>query len=713
MNPAQFDPNAELHAAQVAIHNRQHQAAVVHLARLLPQYPLHPHVLGLLEQLLAITPDPFQLVPHAPPDYGTAAIQAYVFGRVGRGAEAYAVLRQLASTNHASGIIDWALPWLDARQLSNEQRAEAVSLYFTSAHYRFGNRKDLPPEAIAVVKRWLPHARQVMTGRPFSDPQFLVYIPMLRQAGEMDEAIRLSQERHRYENSYHSAVSLAATYREARRFNEWLAASHEVLRVAPNDVATRLDLGDCYWEQLKNLEEAEKWYSEALRFEPNQPWAKPSLFAVKFFRTNDAKWRDELEDYAEANPQDPRTQICLGRLTPYFTEFMNPGDASINIMNEVADKVEAAIKSAGSKEPRTGRIKLKTTGLDVPSCRLSIDRQLQLWGGGIALEREVSGMQSPDPRQPRASVRYRLWTYDGTTPRPAVAPPPANVSTAVAQLAVVPYDIGTWSSYAVQIGAQLGEQNISAILGVMAYPPDAPPGIRMWDWTAKIQFAAAFILAGTGPNAFDVLCDLANGPLDWTTAAAVVALVAIARHRLDLAPRVRQLLSELHRDLPRPGAGYYENVILNCHLRLPGLPPDERAAVRAKRAEFEGRSRKPDEFTVNLPGKETTQPQEKPQAQEKPPGAPARTRTSEAELAATMFLSRQAPEGVNTFPLIRQVIETFMTPGGRDNPGFAASLDTLVTLAESFARNAKGEAKAYLDEQARVARLIQAEMKSK
>src|SRR5262245_43877584 len=196
MNPNQFDPNAELHAAQVAVQNQQHKAAVTHLARLLPQFPNHPNVLGLLEQLVASAPDPLQLVPHGAVDYGTAAIQAYALGRVGRANEAYGILRQLAHVNAASGIIDWALPWLDAQQLTDEQRIEAVGMYFVSAHYRFSNRKNQSPDIIAVVKRWLPHAKPVMATKPYNDPLFIAYIPMLRQAGEMDEAIRVCQDRH-------------------------------------------------------------------------------------------------------------------------------------------------------------------------------------------------------------------------------------------------------------------------------------------------------------------------------------------------------------------------------------------------------------------------------------------------------------------------------------------------------------------------------------
>ena len=50
-----------------------------------------------------------------------------------------------------NGIIDRALPWLDASRLSDQQRDEAVAHYVVSAHYRLGNRKDLPPDALAVA----------------------------------------------------------------------------------------------------------------------------------------------------------------------------------------------------------------------------------------------------------------------------------------------------------------------------------------------------------------------------------------------------------------------------------------------------------------------------------------------------------------------------------------------------------------------------------
>src|SRR5262245_49658590 len=126
MNAPQFDPNAELRAAQAAVQERRHPAAVAHLARLLPQFPTHPLVTSLLDELVATAPDPLKLIPSGAADYGTAAVHVYALGKCGLAADAFGILRQLDFATPANGIIDWALPWLDAGQLSDEQRGVAA-----------------------------------------------------------------------------------------------------------------------------------------------------------------------------------------------------------------------------------------------------------------------------------------------------------------------------------------------------------------------------------------------------------------------------------------------------------------------------------------------------------------------------------------------------------------------------------------------------------
>jgi hypothetical protein len=322
-----------------------------------------------------------------------------------------------------------------------------------------------------------------------------------------------------------------------------------------------------------------------------------------------------------------------------------------------------------------------TTGLEYPSCRYAIDRQLQLWGGKIELRREIRGMQSPDPRQPRVPVRYRIWEYDGLTPRPAVAPPPPEVAELVGTVAHTRYDLGTWSGYAENVAGRLGPKGLPGLLGVMAHPPAPRAGWRMWDSMSRVQVAAALVIAHLektweGSVRRQALVDLANGPADWTTLAAVVALTAVALEQPAIAPEVGRLFAGLYKDLPRPGAEWYENTILNCHLRLPGLSEAERQGVRAARAEYESRSTK---------------------------------RLTDAEGAAKLFLARPLPKGVEANDLARLVIQGYAHPAGRDHPGFGPALQSSLRMTEGALAAAEGELKQYLCEQAAVLRLIELE----
>jgi tetratricopeptide (TPR) repeat protein len=678
MSQPQLDLAAELAAAQAAVRARRHAAAVEHLAHLVPVVPTHPAVVAVLDDLVATAPDPLGLVKSgAALTFGQAAVHAYALGKAGRPAEAYQLLRQLVQQNPAGDLIDWALPWLDAGGLAPDARGDAAVRFIVSAHHRFSSPGALSPEATALIRRWLPHVRRHLASRPATDPLQGPYTILLRQAGELDEAVKVARARHAKGPCYESAVSLAANLRARRSFAEWYAACQECLRLRPNDVATRLDLGDCFWEEQLKLEEAEHWYGEALRLEADHAWARPSLLAVQYLRTHEPRRRDELEDHVAAHPDNRRAYHALARITPFFTFFVPPSDATVNLLNQLADRIEA-----GTGGEVSGAIRQVTTGLEVPSCRRSIDRQLEVWGGKVQIEREVRGMQTPDPRQPRVPVRHRLWEYDGLTPRPAVAPPPANVAEAVAALAATRYDLMEWLHHAGNLAGRLGPGAVPGLLGAMAHPPEPPAPVRRWDWTFRVQVAAAVMIAQSedrweGSLRRQVLFDLANGPMDWATVAAAVALTGVALRNPGTAGDVGRLFDEVRRALPRPGHEWYENNLLNLHLRLPGLAPSVRTALRAARADLEARSAR---------------------------------RETDAQLAARMFLARSVPEGAEQSDLARTLIEGFARGLTRDQPHFPLMLDTFLKLAESALEGATGETRPYLEEQVRVLQLIRAEV---
>jgi tetratricopeptide (TPR) repeat protein len=675
---APVDLNAELAATQVAVHEGRWREAIEHLVPVVTAAPIHPAVTAVLDTLVAGAPDPVGLIPtDRPMDFGTAAILTRALGKASRVVEAYQVLRQLAQASPGCGIIDWALPWLEGEGLAEDARDDAALRFIVSAHHRFSNQNQLHPDQAALVHRWLPHVRRLLARRPVEDQLQSAFCILLRQAGQLDEAVELARARHAKAPCYESAVSVAANLRAKQDFAAWYEAVGEIFKFSPDDVPTRLDLGDCFWEEQQKLDEADRWYEDALRLAPNHPWAQPSLLAVRYLRTNDPAWRNQLEDYVEGNPQNERGRVALGRITPFFTSILYPADATVNLMNEMADKLEAAAEGEAS-----GRIRLVTNGLEAPSCRRSIDRQVELWGGKVSIEREIRGMQSPDPRQPRVPVRYRLWEYDGQTPRPAVAPPPAQVAEAVTAIAATSYDLGSWSGYAANVAARLGPDSLDGLLGVMAHPPAPPARVRMWYWTLRVQTAAALVISQMGRDWHgsvrrQVLFDLANGPMDWSIVAAAVALTAVALREPNVAPEVGQLFTEVRRDLPRSGVDWYEGVLLNLHLSLPGLPADRRKELRAEREELEARSAK---------------------------------RMTDAQLAARLFLERPIPEGWDRQDLGRNMIELYARQLMLDHPAFPTMLEGALQIAQASVAEVSGEAKAYLEEQMAVLRLIRGEM---
>jgi hypothetical protein len=133
----------------------------------------------------------------------------------------------------------------------------------------------------------------------------------------------------------------------------------------------------------------------------------------------------------------------------------------------------------------------------------------------------------------------------------------------------------------------------------------------------------------------------------------------------------------VRRDLPRPGPDWYEHVLLNLHLRLPGLSAAARQELRAARADFEAR---------------------------------ARTRLTDAELAARMFLARPVPEGWHSPDLARDLIELFARKRLPDDPAFPESVAACLTVAEASVGSSSPDGEAYREEQINVLRLIRAEV---
>jgi hypothetical protein len=187
-----------------------------------------------------------------------------------------------------------------------------------------------------------------------------------------------------------------------------------------------------------------------------------------------------------------------------------------------------------------------------------------------------------------APVQRSLWAYEGTAPRVMVAAPDAAVAAQVAALAQKTYSARAW----LKEGRALRAASLDGVVATMVHPPPRPqtggwfrakrPGFTGVDWVYRIQHAAAFILAGDD-RGLPILRDLANGPMDWTVDAALVALTELARERAELREGVISLLRARLDHAATEGNRLAASLGL---LRLPGVPPEHRDAAYRHVAEL-------------------------------------------------------------------------------------------------------------------------------
>jgi hypothetical protein len=74
----------------------------------------------------------------------------------------------------------------------------------------------------------------------------------------------------------------------------------------------------------------------------------------------------------------------------------------------------------------------------------------------------------------------------------------------------------------------------------------------------------------------ELLLDLANGPLDWSVDAAVVALGEVAVREPEAAGDVAEVFGKLLREQPRPGHVNYLGALLAGIQNWPAAPKDLR-----------------------------------------------------------------------------------------------------------------------------------------
>jgi tetratricopeptide (TPR) repeat protein len=561
-------------------------AAARAVGRVLVVDPHRREWLALLSKIVESAEDPLELIPLRPEGMpiGSMAVRAYACFKVEEYQKALDLILKAAIAAPQSPFLDWALSWLKRPDTSNALNCLKLTDRFRTVLDELPRLRERDDRADGLLSR-IPPLIQRIRETQICDIEFLLTaVELLRSIPDLAGAYQAARDAHDIEPNRATCLALASVYRDqgdSDRAGTWYQAA---LEHKPDDLSIRNELGDMLWEAGR-LEESEHWYRAAVQIDPEEPWANPSMLGVRYERTGDEQVKEELETYLESFPNNARARALVDRFSPYFSTWLpEPAEASLGLVRMMAEKWHQG------QEFNFARISL--SWLEAPSVYLAYNLEMEHEGRRGRLTIDVESVPRPDVRLPRVPVKYQVWRYTDTKPYPALTAPPKRITDTVASIALGSYHLKTWLAQAAEIGQQLGPGRAMDLLAAMVHPPRLPEGVWPWTWVQHNQIAAALIIgkfesAWKGSVRRQVLFDLANGPLDWTTNAAILALAALADDEPDIVDEVAGLFNEILRDAPQGGYICHLHTLVCCYQRLPNLSTRERHELKQWRRQLE------------------------------------------------------------------------------------------------------------------------------
>jgi tetratricopeptide (TPR) repeat protein len=489
--------------------------------------------------------------------HAKVAVHAYILASQGKVKEAVTWLLQLLQFKPEIPYVLWLPRWQDQPGFAEALDPEKVAPIVMHIMQKYPGTYVFSEQGRAEINHCLPLLHKIyrdLSGKPTSEksltPAF-VYAMALRKTGSFEEAVGIA--RALPATSYQACVALAMAEEALGNLNASIAAYRQALTLQPDDVAVRNDLGILFLKQGK-LAEALAFYEESARLDPSDPYqlAIAHVAYLKYLQAPPSEAElEKLKTLAQRQGAAHRLLYLLQ--APYIGKLPSPGEALINLMRNFKAK-----SAAGEIKLKAGStIEIGLSSLEAPSARLAAG--LMLDARGVSFNLGVAETLSPDPRQPLRPVEYQLWRYDGMDPTPAVPPPDTAIAESIAALAQTPYALDRWHAPARVLGQHLGPNALTSLLGVMVHPPAAPAGWDEWDWLIAVQIASALTIASLetdweGSRRKAALTSLIYGPLDWSGAAALIAMVVLAHQDM----RINIEFDRICRDLWHFGPGSAE-----------------------------------------------------------------------------------------------------------------------------------------------------------
>ncbi len=559
------DQGEHAEIARQALQTEDFKRSIYHLGLALASDPLRVEWLALLDQwIAAIGPSGLDLVPlddnayfvtieaaksvmnRSTPTHrmevtplvgknyhARVAVHAYILASQGRTKEAIGLIFQLSQAKPEIPYVLWLPRWQDQPGFADALDPQALAVSGSNLIQKYPGTYTFSVQGQAEIKRYLPlfHAAYMALSDKQTSEDFLmmafIYATLLRKSGAFEEAVHIARAIPPV--SYRTQVALAMAEEAVGNLDASIAAYQQALTFEPNDVAVRNDIGKLFLVQ-GNHARALTCFEESIQLDPSDPYQQASAYIayLNYLQKPSAEiWLEKLKNLAQKQSMANRLLYFLE--APYTGRLPFAAEATINIMR----KIQAANANGGITLADGGStIKIGVSPLESPSARLAAERTVHAMGYSCAIG--VADVFSPDPRQPLRPVEYQIWRYEDMDPIAAVPAPSASVAESIASLAQLPYALDRWYPTASALGQRLGVDALMDLLGVMVHPPATPVGWEEWDWINAIQLASALTLTAIdtgweGSRRKAALTSLIYGPMDWSGAAALIAMAVLAR----------------------------------------------------------------------------------------------------------------------------------------------------------------------------------------
>lgn len=584
--------------AQSARHRGELITAMLHASDALLLFPNDRPYLDLVDEIALASPDPLSLVPVSTGavHVATAAARARILMMGHRLDEAISLVCEVVEVVPQVAYLDWVRRWLQPHMMERlgweflAKTAVSTALRLCVMVPAPADPKDPRVPNLRSAADYLSAIRAFFP----AEPVLYVGEAMLRRRlGDPGATIAIAQAGvERFPEDWNARTALMNAYSDAKRPEQALDQAREALRIQPNDNSPLHDVAWAFADAGR-MSDAASLFEELLGREKDYPGAQAALLYARVKTSGSPADRHALLLLREREWWDATARNLANQIDPpleYFTYLPGPGDAAARASRQMVGELAGILRCCGIGGSLSwGPV---SEYLESPSVPLAFETACRILGVQGELQIEVEQVQMPDPRSDKAELPYRVWFYEGMTPKKQYASADPRAQQAVAGIAAQLFRPDIWDPIARQVGSQCGPEWVHGFLAVMCNPPLPPEGAEFdgFIWTYRCQMAAALILSHIGnwetSPGRSALYSLAYGPSDWVVDAAIVALGWRALQNPALRGEVQAIYRWLRTQIPKQGFTSWERPLVQTWLGLGDHPEALRVELESWLEEY-------------------------------------------------------------------------------------------------------------------------------